>query len=78
MFAALLIGFDFLEGAIADDSPELTSLRTSLSFALMTFVALLPFFGIRELSRVLGEAQMQKLFFRNRSAFKLMPKRNPL
>src|SRR4051812_24377049 len=66
MFSALLIGFDLLEGVIvgaispdrnADESPELTSLRTSLSFALMTFVALIPFFGIRELSKVIGEAQ---------------------
>jgi hypothetical protein len=79
----LLIGFDFLENTIvtaiwphahADDSPELTSLRTSVSFALMIFVALLPFFGIRELSRVMGEAQVRQLFFRNRSAFKLVPK----
>jgi hypothetical protein len=82
LFSALLIGFDLLEGVIvgaiwpdrnADESPDLTSLRTSLSFALMTFVALIPFFGIRELSKVIGEAQMQKLFFRSRTTFKLVP-----
>jgi hypothetical protein len=40
---------------------------------LMTFVALIPFFGIRELSKVIGETQMQKLFFRSRTTFKLVP-----
>jgi hypothetical protein len=84
LFSILLIGFDSLEvvtvNAIwphavnAGDGPELTGIRTTLSFALMAFVALIPFFGIRELSNVLGHEQMRDLFFHDRTKLKLAPK----
>ena len=84
LFSALLMGFEYLEILIkhaywpqATDSgndAEMTSLRTALSFSLMTFVALVPFFGIRELARVIGDKQMRELFFRDRTKFALVAK----
>jgi hypothetical protein len=84
LFSMLLIGFDSLEvvvvnaiwphAANAGDGPELSGIRTTLSFALMAFVALIPFFGIRELSNVLGHEQMRDLFFHDRAKLKLVPK----
>jgi len=84
LFAALLMGFEYLEilikhaywpqAADGGDDAEMTSLRTALSFSLMTFVALLPFFGIRELSRVIGHKQMRELFFHDRTNFALAAK----
>lgn len=75
LFAMLLVGFDALEvlasHAIWPDAAkdsggiEMTNLRVSVSFAFMAFVALIPFFGIRELSKVIGEDRMRTLFFRN-------------
>jgi hypothetical protein len=38
-----------------------------LSGCLVVFVALLPFFGIKELGRVLGEDKIRALFFRRRT-----------
>ena len=35
-----------------------------LSFSFLTFVALIPFFGIRELSKVIGDDRMRELLFR--------------
>jgi hypothetical protein len=74
LFSALLIGFDALEAvivhAIWPDVPakgsgmELTDIRMTLSFSFLAFVALIPFFGIRELSKVIGEDEMRDLFFR--------------
>jgi hypothetical protein len=34
---------------------------------LVTFLAFIPFFGIRELARVMGKGKMQELFFRRRA-----------
>jgi len=75
LFSLLLIGFDILEGVIVHyfrpnapskggDTIELTNIRMTLSFSFMAFIALIPFFAIRELSKVVGEEQMRELFFR--------------
>jgi hypothetical protein len=39
-----------------------------LGGALVIFVALVPFFGVKELGRVLGEEKIRALFFRRRAA----------
>jgi len=39
-----------------------------LAGSLVIFVALIPFFGVKELGRVLGEEKIRALFFRSRSA----------
>ncbi len=39
-----------------------------LAGCLVIFVALIPFFGIKELGRVLGEEKIRALFFRTRAA----------
>jgi hypothetical protein len=80
LFAVLLIGFDFLEVATVNaiwpnahagtgDDIEFNSARMILSFAVMAFVALIPFFGIMELSELIGRKQMRDLFFRKRTTF---------
>ena len=38
-----------------------------LSFAFMAFVALIPFFGIREFGKVIGEDRMNDLLFHRRA-----------
>jgi len=38
-----------------------------LAGVLVIFVALIPFFGVKELGRVLGEEKIRALFFRSRS-----------
>ncbi len=43
---------------------DLGSLPAILSLTVMIFVALIPFFGIRELGRIIGEDGMFDLFFR--------------
>jgi hypothetical protein len=70
----VLVGFDCLEavivhaiwphaGARSGDGVELMNIRVISAFSFMSFIALIPFFGIMELSRMLGEDQMRKLFF---------------
>jgi hypothetical protein len=44
---------------------ERPDLRASMSFAFVAFIAPIPFFGIRELSKVIGEERMRDLFFRS-------------
>jgi hypothetical protein len=39
-----------------------------LAGTLVIFVALIPFFGVKELGRVLGQDKIRALFFRNRAA----------
>lgn len=39
-----------------------------LAGSLVIFVALIPFFGVKELGRVLGEEKIRALFFRSRAA----------
>jgi hypothetical protein len=81
LFSVLLIGFDLLEAVIVHaiwpnaskggDGIELTHVRNILAFSFMAFVALIPFFGIMEMSRVIGRDQMRELFFRTHGKFKL-------
>ena len=80
LFAALLIGFDFLEvvtvnviwpnaASKGSDVIEFTSVPVILSFSILAFVALIPFFGIMELGKLLGRDQMRDLFFRRHTRF---------
>ena len=83
MFSALLIGFDLIEeflfnyfrpnAAKSDGGIELTNIRVIISFSFMTFIALIPFFGIRELAKVIGEERMRELFFHHHRAIKPAP-----
>jgi TRAP-type uncharacterized transport system substrate-binding protein len=77
LFAALLIGFDLLEKALLDrfwPRAEAKSgadfgahhLHYLLSVGLITFVALIPFFAVRELGKVFGEEELYDLFFKRR------------
>jgi hypothetical protein len=43
-------------------------LYETLAGALVIFVALIPFFGVKELGRVVGQEKIRALFFRNRAA----------
>lgn len=74
LFSLVLIGFNLAEEALlhwlrpdeaaGGDGMDLGSLPAILSLTIMTFIALIPFFGIRELGRVLGEDGILDLFFR--------------
>jgi len=46
-----------------------------LAGSLVIFVALIPFFGVKELGRVLGEERIRALFFRRRAAESSPPDR---
>ena len=79
LFSILLIGFDFLEALLvhaywpesasggAGATVEPTDARTILAFSFMAFIALIPFFGITELSKVIGQEKMRALFFSGRA-----------
>ncbi len=78
LFGLLLIGMDILEQALLErfwpahvdhDAIDLTNLRMLLSVGLITFAALIPFFGFREFSKVIGEAELHKLLFVRREQF---------
>jgi hypothetical protein len=84
LFSVVLVGFDCLEavivhaiwphaGARSGDGVELMNIRVISAFSFMSFIALIPFFGIMELSRVLGEDQMRKLFFHKHAKLTLVP-----
>ncbi|MBX3493998.1 MAG: hypothetical protein KF899_13620 [Parvibaculum sp.] len=76
LFSVVLIGFNLAEEALLHwlrprhaagvDTMDLSSLPAILSLTVMIFVALIPFFGIKELGRVIGEDGMFDLFFRKR------------
>ncbi|MBO6633999.1 hypothetical protein [Parvibaculum sp.] len=74
LFAVLLIGFNILEeliveairpqgGGVDDNALPMDDLSSITSLAVMAFIALIPFFAISELTRVLGEERMRILFF---------------
>ena len=42
------------------DAVDLNNLRTLLSVGLVTFAALIPFFGFREFAKLVGEAELQR------------------
>lgn len=74
LFSVVLIGFNLAEEALlhwlrpdeatGGDGMDLGSPAAILSLTIMIFIALIPFFGIRELGRVLGEDGIFDLFFR--------------
>lgn len=76
IFSVVLLVIDIIEEAliakflpshIGVDRIEFSNpVVLSTLFALM-FAALIPFFGLRELGKVFGEAAMYKLFFKDRS-----------
>ena len=81
VFAVVLILMDLLEKVLIDrfwpsmaargsgDDIDTSDLRILFSVGFLTFAALIPFFGLRELSKVLGEAPMLRLFFVRREKF---------
>lgn len=75
LFAIVIIGFNVLEEKLVEairhmpatpsgDGLLLTSLPQIISLTFMAFVALLPFFAINELGRVLGQDRLRELFFK--------------
>lgn len=75
LFAVVLIGLNLLEellvetlwphaGSAGDADIPMSDVTTILSLAIMAFVSFIPFFGISEMTRVLGEERMRDLFFR--------------
>ncbi|MBG0798250.1 hypothetical protein IYX23_11280 [Methylocystis sp. L43] len=78
LFGLLLIGMDVIEQALlehfwpahADHDPvDLHNLRTLLSVGLVTFAALIPFFGFREFAKLIGETELRKVLFVRRENF---------
>jgi hypothetical protein len=82
LFGMVLLVIDLIEewliakflpshaGADALDVGDISILLSTLG--VMT-AALIPFFGLRELSRVIGDAEMMKLFFKERSNYLAIP-----
>jgi len=76
LFSVVLVGFNLAEEAIlhwlsprqaaGTDTMDISSPPAILSLTAMIFIALIPFFGIRELGRIIGEDGMFDLFFRKR------------
>lgn len=82
LFAGLLMAFNLLEKAVEDKfwphaagsgAISMSSLQTILSVGVVMFVALIPFFGIRELGKAIGAAQMHRLLFVRRTQFVPLP-----
>ncbi|MGE4172842.1 MAG: hypothetical protein AB7F41_10245 [Methylocystis sp.] len=78
LFGVLLIDMDMLEQALlaqfwpthADHNGfDLYNMRTLLSVALVTFAALIPFFGYREFAKVIGAEELRKTLFVRRENF---------
>lgn len=78
LFGLLLIGMDIAEQALLErfwpahadhDGVNLDNLRTLLSVGLVSFAALIPFFGYREFAKLIGESEMQKVVFVRRETF---------
>lgn len=78
LFCLLLIGMDVLEQALLEhfwpshvdhDPIDLYNLRTLLSVGLVTFSALIPFFGYREIAKLIGVAELRKVLFVRREKF---------
>jgi len=78
LFGLLLIGMDVVEQTLlehfwpahADHDPvDLDNLRTLLSVGLVTFAALIPFFGFREFAKLIGETELRKVLFVRRENF---------
>lgn len=77
LFAILLMIFSLIEKAMEDwlwphaggDQVSFTSPQAILSVGVVMFVALIPFFGIRELGKVLGAPGLYRLMFVRRTQF---------
>ena len=78
LFGVLLIGMDIGEQALLErfwpahadhDGVDLDNLRILLSVGLVTFAALIPFFGYREFAKLIGEKELQKVLFVRRETF---------
>ena len=77
LFSCMLIGFNLLEEVLVEaiwphaepssDILEMSDPQAILSLGFMAFIALIPFFGISELSKVIGQEKMHDLFFRKRT-----------
>lgn len=78
LFAVVIIGFNVLEemlveaywpthAATGSQSIPLGASAEIITITFMIFVALIPFFGINELSRVIGQDKMRDLFFKRQS-----------
>ncbi len=71
IFAVLLMIFNLLEKAIEHkfwphagrDELNLANFQMIACAGIVMFVALIPFFGMRELGKAVGAAQMYRLFF---------------
>jgi hypothetical protein len=81
VFTAFVIAFAVVEHAVkgvwSGKGLKLYGKRFHelLAGALVIFVALIPFFGVKELARVLGEEKIRALFFRSRTAESAQPGR---
>jgi hypothetical protein len=72
LFAVLLMIFNLLEKAIEHkfwphaagrgDETNMISFQMILCAGIIMLVALIPFFGMRELGKVVGASQMYRLF----------------
>jgi hypothetical protein len=78
LFGILLIDMDLIEQALLEhfwpshadhDGVNLSNLRVLLSVGLVTFAALIPFFGYREFAKLVGEKELQKVVFVRRETF---------
>ncbi|MGE0234010.1 hypothetical protein [Methylocystis sp.] len=78
LYGVLLIDMDMFEQALLEhfwpshvdhDGVDLDNLRTLISVALVTFSALIPFFGYREFAKLVGEKELQKVLFLRRESF---------
>jgi hypothetical protein len=78
LFGVLLIDMDLIEQALLErfwpahvdhDALNLDNLRTLLSVGLVTFAALIPFFGYREFAKLIGESELQNVLFVRRETF---------
>ena len=83
LFAVLLMIFNLLEKAIEHkfwphaggrgDEINMNNFQTILCAGIVMFVALIPFFGMRELGKVVGASQMYRLFFVKRMRLVPLP-----
>jgi hypothetical protein len=74
LFSVLLIGLNLLEEELVaaiwphaergGDGLDLSTVSAIVSVSVMAFIALVPFFGIRELGNAIGEDKMRELFLR--------------
>ncbi len=75
LFAVVIIGFEVLEEMLikalwpahavsASPAIPLSDPAQIITITFMIFVALIPFFGINELTRLIGQDKMRDLFFK--------------